>query len=57
MAPRGAGGFEDGEHEVDFEVELKADLEWIEAHVGPMLAVVGRLGASWRVLGAILRLS
>ena len=27
------------------------------AHVGPMLAVVGRLGPSWRVLGAILSLS
>ena len=26
-------------------------------HVGPMLAVVGRLGPSWRVLGAILGLS
>ena len=26
-------------------------------HVGPMLAVVGRLGPSWRVLGAILSLS
>ena len=27
------------------------------AHVGPMLALVGRLGPSWRVLGAILSLS
>ena len=26
MAPRGAGGFEDGEHEVDFEVNFRADL-------------------------------
>ena len=26
-------------------------------HVGPMLAVVGRLGPSWRVLGAILSLT
>ena len=26
-------------------------------HVGPMLALVGRLGPSWRVLGAILSLS
>ena len=26
----GAGGFEDGEREVDFEVNFKADLEWID---------------------------
>ena len=129
MAPRGAGGYEDGEHEVDLEVNFRADLEWIDGrcgidfgsiwnqcgvhfgsklgsvwgpfwgqfgvhveiwqgfelqtpsgpdfwplgpilgpflgpmlgpcwpHVGPMLAVVGRLGPSWRVLGAILSLS
>ena len=122
LGAQGAGGFEDGEHEVDFEVNFRADLEWIDgrcgidfgsiwnqcgvileanwgpfghhfgvnlgsmsrfgrdssfrprrdqisgpldrfwgvswapcwAHVGPMLAVVGRLGPSWQVLGAIL---
>ena len=34
MAPRGAGGFEDGEHEVDFEVNFRADLEWIDGRCG-----------------------
>ena len=125
LGAQGAGGFENGEHEVDFEVNFRADLTWIDgrcgidfgsiwnqcgvhfgvhsgsvwvnfgvnlgsmsrfgrgssfrprrdqifgsldrfwglswapcwAHVGPMLAVVGRLGPSWRVLGAILSLS
>ena len=34
MAPKGAGGFEDGEHEVDFEVNFRADLEWIDGRCG-----------------------
>ena len=34
MAPRGAGGFEDGEHEVDFKVNFRADLEWIDGRCG-----------------------
>ena len=29
-----AGGLEDGETEVDFEVDFKADLEWIDARFG-----------------------
>ena len=34
LGAQGAGGFEDGEHEVDFEVNFRADLEWIDGRCG-----------------------
>ena len=37
--------------------QIFGPLDRFWGHVGPMLAVVGRLGPSWRVLGAILSLS
>ena len=34
LGAQGAGGFEDGEHEVDDEVNFRAVLEWIDGRCG-----------------------